>query len=439
MKVTQILIFVCLLIYSCKKETALEVLPTVETNDVTKIGVWTAESGGRIISEGSSKVTARGVCWSKNYPPTISDSKSYDVDNNGSFVSTLEGLVYATTYYVMAFAKNSSGFSYGEIKSFSTLGGKPVTETLPATNMGLNSVKLNSIVTANHYFAEVSFEWGLTTSYGNEAHPVVHYVFALAPAPVSAYIYGLTKGTDYHYRIKAVNQSGTTYGNDVTFKTTETVPASIIFNPDLIYGSVSDIDGNIYKTIKIGIQTWMAENLKTKRFNNGTKITRIEDFDYFFYSTENKPGYAWYNNDSATYYKVYGALYNWYVVDPAIRDVKNVCPVGWHVPGETEWNLLINYLGGKSSAGLRLKETTDAHWKSPAAVATNESGFTALPGGKDLYGDWQFYETTGFWWGSTINNGSYTPYYWSMYYDSGEIIKNTEDRHIGLSVRCVKD
>ncbi len=437
-KVNPSLLLACLLILSCKKETAPEVLPTVETSDVTNTGPRSALSGGMIISEGSGKVFARGVCWSEKNPPTISDSKSYDVDTDGSFVSKMEALEYATTYYVMAFAKNSTGFGYGEIKSFTTLGGLPVTETLPATNLGLNSAKLYGMVTANNYFAWVSFEWGLTTSYGNVIQPDSYSVFSLNPTSVSTYIYGLTNGTVYHYRVRAENVLGMSYGNDETFKTNQTAASPVIFNPDLTYGSVSDVDGNTYKTITIGTQTWMAENLKTTRFNNGTVISRMTDRQTFFLDI---PKYGWYNNDMGTFRDVYGALYNWYAVDPDIRDVKNVCPVGWHVPGETEWNLLANYLGGKSSAALKLKETTATHWASPNTDATNETGFAALPGGcdNDGYGEFLNYGSRGFWWSSTISNGSSFPYYLGMFSDSGGLNKNTQDKHAGLSVRCVKD
>jgi uncharacterized protein (TIGR02145 family) len=440
-KLISSLLLTFLLIFSCKKETPEGKVPIVETSDVTSIGENLAYSGGRVVSEGSSEVIARGVCWSKKNPPTISDSKAYGPDIDGTFVSKMENLRLATTYYVMAFAKNSSGFGYGEIKTFSTPGGLPTAETLPASNVGLNSARLNSNVNGNYYGATFSFEWGLTSSYGKVSQEVYSWRSnaLLKPEFVNIYIYGLTRGTVYHYRIKAVNDVGTTYGNDATFSTTETDPASIIFNPDLTYGSVTDIDGNFYRTIKIGTQTWMAENLRVKRFNNGTKIPRMTDI--VSYWNPDVPAYGWYNNDSATYFSVYGALYNWYTVDPDIRDVKNVCPVGWHVPGETEWNFLINTLGGNSSAAIKLKETTTTHWQSLDAGVTNETGFTALPGGYDSngHGDFEYYGSNGFWWSSTINNIYLSPYWIDILSESADIIKTTGDKHAGLSVRCVKD
>jgi uncharacterized protein (TIGR02145 family) len=237
----------------------------------------------------------------------------------------------------------------------------------------------------------------------------------------------LSKATVYHFRIIAVNPKGTIYGNDMTFTTTDASIGSIIFNPDLTYGSVGDMDGNSYRTIKIGTQTWMAENLKTTRYNDGTFI--------------GSPGCTWYKNDVGTYKDVYGALYTWDAVDPGMNPQKNVCPVGWHVPGETEWNLLISYLRGAISAGGKLKETGTTHWTGVNSGATNETGFTALPGGynKDGAGNFLGLGTMGFWWGSSIDNISGMPFYWIMYNNENDISRSIENKHSGLSVRCVSD
>lgn len=438
----KVIVFVATVLLSlsttCKKEVVIEeAVPVVETYEVTGVGESTALSGGKIISEGTSKVIARGVCWSKNNPPTISDAKSYDAEFDGTFVSKLEGLDLATTYYAMAFAKNSTGFGYGEIKSFTTLGGVSIAETKDASNLGPNSARLNSIVNANYYYSIVSFEWGLTTSYGNTAD-LPYNINGLIDRPVNTYIYGLNKGTVYHYRVKASNPIGTTYGNDITFRTSDDGADPSIFNSGLTYGTVSDVEGNSYKTIQIGTQTWMAENLRTTKFNNGTSIAVMPEVAGY---NPDIPLYGWYNNDVATFKDVYGALYNWYAVDPAIRDVKNVCPVGWHVPGETEWNLLSNYLGGLTAAGGKLKETGMSHWINLNAEATNTSGFTALPAGynKDGYGDFLNYGSMGFWWSSTISGTSQLPYYMSMSGTAGELSKSTENKLAGMSVRCVKD
>ena len=143
---------------------------------------------------------------------------------------------------------------------------------------------------------------------------------------------------------------------------------------DLTYGLLTDIVGNTYKTIKIGTQTWMAENLKTTKYNDGTDILNITN------TTESinlsTPGYCWYLNDAYKYKNIYGALYNWYVLNTG-----KICPAGWHVPSNLEWTTLTTYLGGDSVADRKLKETGTTHWINTYTGVTNSSGFTALPGG----------------------------------------------------------
>ncbi len=138
--------------------------------------------------------------------------------------------------------------------------------------------------------------------------------------------------------------------------------------------TVIDIDGNVYKIITIGTQTWMAENLKTTKLYDGTSIPNItKSSDWYVLKTF---AYCWYNNDSTINKNVYGALYNWYTVF-----TDKICPQGWHVPSNDEWTTLTTFIGGLSNAGGALKEIDTTHWNSPNTNATNESGFTALPSG----------------------------------------------------------
>jgi uncharacterized protein (TIGR02145 family) len=142
----------------------------------------------------------------------------------------------------------------------------------------------------------------------------------------------------------------------------------------VVFHECIDADGNSYKVVKIGTQTWMAENLKTTHYRNGEEIPYVTDKNKWAY--RDTEAYCWLNNDT-TNKNIYGALYNRY----AVVDKRNLCPVGWHLPTKAEWNLLFDYLGGRSVACGRMKETGDAHWAYPNPGATNDSGFTALPGG----------------------------------------------------------
>jgi uncharacterized protein (TIGR02145 family) len=196
-------------------------------------------------------------------------------------------------------------------------------------------------------------------------------------------------------------------------------------------GKVIDTDGNTYKTILIGKQTWMAENLKTTKFNDGTPIPLTEDPNAW--NSLTTPGYSWYDNNTANK-DTYGALYNWYTVTTG-----KLCPIQWHVPSDSEISLLADYLGGPAIAGGKLKESGIIHWQSPNKWATNESGFSALPGGyRDYVGRYFYIGSSGSWWSTTEYFASSS---WSWYVHSAvkDFIRNISGKNDGYSVRCVKD
>jgi uncharacterized protein (TIGR02145 family) len=201
--------------------------------------------------------------------------------------------------------------------------------------------------------------------------------------------------------------------------------------------TVTDIDGNIYNTVKIGTQVWMQENLKTTKYSDGTAIPNVTDSAGWSQLTT--PGFCWNKNDEVTYKAAYGALYNWYVVDAASNGGKKVCPAGWIVPTDEYWTVLITYLGGENVAGGKLKEAGTVHWQSPNEGATNESGFTALPGG-NRNGNGNFFITgyNGYWWSSTAAY-SYFAYLQSLYYNHGIIYRRQFVMNSGFSIRCIED
>jgi uncharacterized protein (TIGR02145 family) len=205
--------------------------------------------------------------------------------------------------------------------------------------------------------------------------------------------------------------------------------------PNNYSGTMSDIDGNTYKTVTIGTQTWMAENLRVTRFKNGTDIPFVtDDAAWSILAT---PGYCWYNNDEVTYKADYGASYNWYTVNTG-----NLCPTGWHVPRDAEWETLVAYLGGNTIAGGKLKETGTIHWASPNLEATNETGFTALPGGgRGDNGSFNYIGYRGDWWSATEYDAQ-TAWYRSLYYSfhiDFNIGRFNYNKKGGFRVRCLKD
>jgi uncharacterized protein (TIGR02145 family) len=195
--------------------------------------------------------------------------------------------------------------------------------------------------------------------------------------------------------------------------------------------TVADADGNIYNIITIGTQLWMAENLKTTKYNDSTAIPKVLiGADWAALTT---PAYCWYDNAPANK-TPYGALYNWYTVGTG-----KLCPTGWHVPTDAEWTTLITYLGGESVAGSKIKETGTTHWKTPNSDATNESGFTAVPGGlrNGSDGICSFLTNNALFWSNTQNGSNV----WNRIFVStnGTCVQGSYAKKTGLSVRCIKN
>ncbi len=205
---------------------------------------------------------------------------------------------------------------------------------------------------------------------------------------------------------------------------------SIVFYRDI---KVMDIDSNIYQTIKIGTQLWMNENLKVTKYNDGTPLSYPGNNAYNWNNTL-FGAYAWYLNNESSY-KSYGALYNGYAVI-----TNKLCPVGWHVPSEYDWEILVKFLGGATISGLKLKEIGTSHWTAPNSNVTNDYGFNALPSGiKDSDGDYLDIKNKGYWWSTTQMGGYPVLFYRYMIYNSSEVLIDNAGYNSGLSVRCIKD
>jgi uncharacterized protein (TIGR02145 family) len=196
-------------------------------------------------------------------------------------------------------------------------------------------------------------------------------------------------------------------------------------------GVVQDADGNNYKTVKIGKQVWMAENLRTTKYNDGTSIPVVADKNAWIVLST--PAYCLYNNDTV-FKKMFGALYNGYAVNS-----EKLCPKGWHISSDSEWAALVEFMGGETMAGAMLKEAGIKNWTSPNNGATNESGFNSLPGGTRFSNGLFFsMKTAGYWW--TLNKSNpLNGWYRSMSNSSNTVTRNYTDLTNGNSVRCVKD
>ena len=424
--------------FGCKKdaENPPVTVPDISTVSVSTITKTSAETIGNITSSGGAEVISRGVCWGTVHNPTIADSTiTADLSGSPTFTANLTGLWPNTTYYVRAYATNSAGTAYGNEISFTT----DQSSLATLTTFQVESITVARAVSGGNITddaGELVTERGVC--WGKAPNPTISdnkSIDGSGAGSFASYIWELHPSTKYYVRSYATNGSGTAYGNEYSFTTLAVSP--IVFNPDLTYGSVSDIDGNTYKTIQIDTQLWMAENLKTTKLNDGTPVPDVTDNTEW--SSLTTPGYSWHNNDEASYKDVYGALYNYYAVAAG-----DLCPTGWHVPTNAEWTTLISYLGGENVAGVKLAEKGATHWLTTATEATNETGFTGLPGGiRSVIGDYGLgffvFEEGASWWSATESNAlnaAIASLHWDDIIVTGQFTSNKID---GLSVRCVKD
>jgi uncharacterized protein (TIGR02145 family) len=277
--------------------------------------------------------------------------------------------------------------------------------TLRISNTGTSALQISAMSTTNSVFSIIG-----STAFNIAVGDYQDVTVRFTPAALSIYNAALLINNNSAESVKNIPLYGT--GVEVT-------------------STVTDIDGNVYKTVKIGDQWWMAENLKVTHYRNGEYIPNpTGNLDW----SRLTGAYCDYNND-INQVPVYGRLYNWY----AVTDTRNLAPTGWHVPTDSEWQILIDYLGGDAVAGGKMKEVGTSHWFDPNTGATNESGFSAVPAGErnvnGLYGNMGIYAL--FW--SSSEYSSTNAWYRILHYGNIEIYRNSPFKDYGFSVRCVKD
>ncbi|RLD55003.1 MAG: hypothetical protein DRJ05_13685 [Bacteroidetes bacterium] len=231
----------------------------------------------------------------------------------------------------------------------------------------------------------------------------------------------LIPDTTYYARAYASNSGQSIYGNEITFRTDVGT-----------IGTVADIDGNIYNTVIVGEQVWMVENLKTTKYRNGDPIPNVTSITQWLSLTTG--AYCYYDNDINNGY-TFGNLYNWH----AVNDIRNIAPEGWHVATDSDWSILMSYwaeLANNCYLSDILREEGEEHWPE-CQFASNESGFTALPGGKLDQNGFSSQPWVGYYWSSTEYYPGY-PYYWKISC-SWSVDRNNDKKTTAYSVRCVKD
>jgi len=409
---------------NCKKEETEKSKPLLTTEQVKDITANSAISGGIITSDGGEHVTARGVIWGTTQNLTLDNNAGKTVDGigTGNFLSNLTGLTPNTTYYVNAYATNIVGTNYGIEQTFKTPDGVIVLTT---------SIVSSVTPTTASCGGSINTDGGalITTRgvvWGTSVNPTVNSnagktIDGTGSGNFTSSITGLTPNTTYYIRAYASNNIGITYGNETIIKTKT--------------GTVVDKDGNVYYTVTIGTQEWMDRNLKTTKYSDGTPIPNVTDGATWKALTTG--AYCEYLNDQK-FGNTYGKLYNYFTV----VDAHKLCPIGWHVPSDTEWTTLTNNLGGESSAGDLLKEIGNTHWGRTSEGVKDLYCFTALPGGRRSGYDGTFMGlgNYGSWW-STTEYSTNNIWFRIIFDFSKEVIRDYDDdnKKNGVSVRCIKD
>lgn len=405
----------------------LQTKQAAKTLDATAIATFSATLNGIINPNNLETSAFFEYGLTSAYENTVMATPSTMNGNNNIPVSAIiSNLNPGAKYYFRLKAVNSTKTIYGPEKSFTTLGKGPSAKNrgMSAGN-SVNGAKFNALVNSNFLETAVSFQYGLTAAYGNEIAAGTIPGGRNNDTIINTLISNLELNTTYHFRVKAVNALGTTYSSDTTF----------------LSFSVADVDGNFYHTLVIGGQTWLMENLKTTHYRNGDVIPNVTDSSAWGYLTTG--AMCWFENDFPTYGSIYGGLYNFY----AAVDSRGLAPEGWHIPTDEEWTTLRDYLGGAfANPGGKLKETGFAHWLSPNTGATNETGFTALPGGfrgatgpNSSRGIFGALNEVAYFWSSTPGPGECA---WMkfIFFDSDALYNDQAAlKSGGQSIRCIKN
>ncbi|MRR24082.1 hypothetical protein EG830_14015, partial [bacterium] len=374
---------------SCVKDPTEPCLTTYPATEVTSNS---AKITGEVTDEGGAEVTVRGICWGETINPTVDGTHLYSGIGAGSFTIIITELEPNKTYHARAYAENSVGIGYGNDIVFETGVAAPSVLTKQVTTFGHTSALSGG---------DIIYDGGGTilargVCWSTSPQPDLNDFFTSDGTGSGVYtstMVNLQPGTRYYYRAYAKNSDFTVFGDERTFNT-----------------KVADREGNLYLTVIIGEQVWMAENLRSTRYNDDLPIPNItDDTQWINLST---PAYCWISND-IQYKPVYGALYNWYAVNTG-----KLCPAGWHVPSDEEYKTLERTLGMTAEQadltdfrgtdeGKKMKSTTG--W-ADGENGTNTSGFSALPGGYRWAktGAFNGLGMITYWWSSELN----TEYAW---------------------------
>lgn len=397
-------------------------MATVVAGNPTEITTNSVHISGEVTYDGGEVVTSRGFCWDTTVNPIITRCLDTTINGSGSgvFYERIRGLTEGTTYFIRAYATNIRGTSYNNSDVIiTTLAFPSVTTTMTSATTPTEASGGGNVTSDGG--APLT---GRGVCWNTTGNPTVwdnKTTDGIGLGSFTSLLTDLQPGTLYYVKAYATTLVGTSYGQQVLFNT-----------------KISDIDGNVYKTVTIGTQVWMAENLKTIRFNNGDLLgtTTPATLDI---SGEIEPKYQWPYLGDKYNIPTYGLLYTWY----AAIDSRSLCPTGWHIPSYSEVYIMLNFLGGDTVAGNKLREVGIAHWPAPNTGSNNASGFTALPGGyRSSIGIEYGFEgllSEALFWTSTLSAVDYAWSFSVRYYYFNTVYVGYSRLSNGYSIRCIKN
>jgi len=358
--------------------------------------------------DGGSPIINAGVCWSDTGIPTIKDSKVTQTNIEKRFICAINGknhLLPCKRYFLRSFATNKAGTGYGNVLELTTSGFSPLFEIDSLVDLTDVSASLHVKIISNggYTIEKKGICWSISSIPNlNDNETLV----STGDDNFNVVLSELKSGTTYYCRPYAINSAGVGYGKTMQFTT---------------IGDVTDIDGNIYHSLRIGNCIWMTENLKVTHYTDGQPIPN----DKYTSNLPSEGGYCDFNNNPDNSI-TYGRLYS----NHALHNSK-LFPTGWRLSTEQDWDKLIQFLGGENIAGSKIKETSLAHWLSPNKGATNSTGFTAIPGGyrKDtvfleLGESANFASSDHHEWFEPLGRGEYYKLCYKVDYDHEGILKN---------------
>ena len=408
-------------------------LPSVTTAPISQNSGISAVSGGTIDFDGDDIILACGICWDTTPSPSLSGMHTVEHPNSDTFVSIMEELAPATTYYVRAYVTNRVGTTYGLEVTFTTLAIPEITTT-SVTNISYQSATAGGQIIADN--GDSITEKGICWS--TQSLPDIngqHLAVSSGTVAFTGTLTGLTPGYRYYVRAYATNSHGTAYGQEISFMARNDA------NPCPGDTTVTDFEGNVYNTVQLGEQCWLKENLRTTHYADGSYFT-----EYY------------YPNNNVANVPTYGLMYKWATIMHGAASseipgaVQGLCPDGWHLPSYSEFQMLQNYSNATySCASKALASTTGWQYFSLTGCypgynqqLNNESGFSAYPtGSPDSHPVLCLFSySTGFWSATLHHSNNYSTCSYALHlryddeYGAGITWYSVNDK---MPVRCVKN